>query len=167
MFYIEKRQLIYDITIIDDVNYKRIISKLISLLENIYTRKYLKKVFKKFFINALKIEKSKDNNLQMLISREEIEELKKILSKKAIELSAREKLMVVKIKSINQDISYSMICKNTSVFSEIVNSLFNIYPKYRDVGCFFICNGKKINEYQTLEKNGIKSGDKIILNIYD
>ena len=131
-------------------------------------KKSLKEEFKKFYINALlKIEKSYDNNLQMLISREEIKELKKILSKKAIELSATEKLMVVKIKSINQDISYSMICKNTSIFSEIVNSLYNIYPKYRDIGCFFICNGKKINEYQTIEKNGIKSGDNIILNIYD
>ena len=165
---IEQRQLINDITIMGDINYKSLSINFISFLKK-YVKKTLKEVLKQFYINfRIKIETSNEkNNLQMLISREEIKELKNILSKKAIELSAREKLMVVEIKSINQDISYSMICKNTSIFSEMINSLYNIYPKYRDVECFFICNGKKINEYQTLEKNGIKSGDNIILNIYD
>ena len=137
---INKREIINIANIIDNINYEKILLNMISIIKK-YDKNSLREAYKKLYINALRVKfeaESENNYLQILISREEIKELKKALSKNAIELSLKEKLMVVIFQSINQDISYPMICKNTTIFSEIVNSLYNIYPKYRDIGCFFI-----------------------------
>ena len=58
----------------------------------------------------------------------------------------------------------SIICKNTDIFNKLVNILYNKYPMYRNSNNYFICNGKKMNEYQTLENNGIEDNAVIMLN---
>ena len=66
--------------------------------------------------------------------------------------------------STNQKINYSIICKNTDIFNILVSKLYEKYPEYKRPDNFFICNGKKVDEYQSLEKNGIEDSGVIILN---
>lgn len=110
---------------------------------------------------------NKDDIINLLISKDkEIKELKEIISRYPFKLSKGEKLISIIFNSSDQKIQYSIICKNTDIFNQIINLLFNQFPNYREGGNYFVCNGKIVNEYQTLEKNGIKNGDIIILNQY-
>ena len=108
--------------------------------------------------NAIKIIASKDK---------EIKELKQSLSRFPFQLSKNEQLMSVIFQSSNQEIHCSIICKNTDNFTTVVNLLFDKFPKYRKLACFFLFNGKKINEYNTLKELNIKDGDVIMLNQYE
>ena len=69
--------------------------------------------------------------------------------------------------STSQDIHCSIICKNTDEFHRIEGELYKKYPEYSENENFFLLNGKKINRYKTLEENGIKNNDKIMLNVID
>ena len=66
--------------------------------------------------------------------------------------------------SSNQKLHHSVICKNTDEFYKIESQLYKKYPEYTENENFFILNGKKINRYKTLEQNGVKNNDIIILN---
>ena len=66
--------------------------------------------------------------------------------------------------SADQNIKdFTIFCEKKDVFNTIVNELYKKYSKYKEIDCYFICNGKKIKDYQTIEENGIKDGDHIIL----
>ena len=112
--------------------------------------------------------KDKDHVLKMIFKKEEeIKELKKSLSRCPFQLSNGEKIISVIFTSVDQVIHYSIICKNTDIFSKLVNLLYDKYPRYRKDGGYFLCNSKKINEYLNLEENGIKNGDVIIFYNYN
>ena len=66
--------------------------------------------------------------------------------------------------SSTQKLHFSAICKNTDKFHKIEGLLYENFPQYLENDNFFILNGKKINRYKTLEENGIKNNDVIILN---
>ena len=72
------------------------------------------------------------------------------------------------ISSGDQNIlNFAITCEKKDVFNTIVNKLYMQYPKYQEIDCYFMCNGKRIKEYQTIEKNCIKDGDHIIIYEYD
>ena len=105
-------------------------------------------------------------NLMEKIIRKD-EQIRELESKFPIVFSKDEKLISVTFISTNQEIKQSIICKNTDIFNKLVNILYNKFPSYRKLDNFFICNGKRVNEYETLENNGIKDNAEIILsNIY-
>ena len=79
--------------------------------------------------------------------------------------SEGEKLISIKFISFDQDIDYSLIIKNTEIFSKIEVMLYNKYPKYIETDNYFLVNGNKINRNKTFEKNNIKNNDIITLNI--
>ena len=58
-------------------------------------------------------------------------------------------------------------CKNTDTFVKIEEKIYNEYPKYKDYNTYLTVNGNVIKRFKTLEENGIKSGNIIIVNIYD
>ena len=62
---------------------------------------------------------------------------------------------------------YSVICKTTDEFTKIENQLYENYPEYNEINNNFILKGKIINKNLTLEQNGIKNNDIIILKIND
>ena len=66
--------------------------------------------------------------------------------------------------SSNQQLHYSVIRKNTDEFHKIEGELYKKYPEYSENENYFIFKGKKVNRYKTLEQNGIKNNDVIILN---
>ena len=112
--------------------------------------------------------KDKDFVLKMIYKKEEeIKELKESLSRCPFQLSKGEQLISVIFNSVDQMIHYSIICKNTDLFSKLVDSLYDKYPNYRKIGGYFICNSRRINEYINLKENGITNGDVIIFYSYN
>ena len=92
------------------------------------------------------------------------EQIRELESKFPIIFSKDEKLISVTFISTNQEIKQSIICKNTDIFNKLVNILYNKFPSYRKPDNFFMCNGKRVNEYETLENNDIKDNAEIILS---
>ena len=79
--------------------------------------------------------------------------------------SEGEKLISINFASFEQDIDYSIIIKNTEIFSKIEIMLYNKYPKYTETENYFLVGGNRINRHKTLEKNNIKNNDIITLYI--
>jgi len=81
--------------------------------------------------------------------------------------SSNEKLISIKFISINQDIDFTVIAKNTDDFTKIEKILYEKYPKYNDSENFFLVNGSKIDRNMTLEENKIRNNDILTLGIND
>ena len=79
--------------------------------------------------------------------------------------SSNEKLISIKFISVNQDIDFSVICKNTEAFSKIENMLYEEYPEYKDYENYFLVNGNRINRHRTLEENKVRNNDILTLEI--
>ena len=96
--------------------------------------------------------------------KEKEKEIKNLKSKIPFELNESEILMTVIFFSTDQKIHYSMLCKNTDLFSRLESELYKVeeYKEYKQKENIFIANGKSIDRFETLEKNGIKNGDVII-----
>ena len=91
----------------------------------------------------------------------EIKELKKTFP---FEINQGDKIMTVTFTTTDQKFFYSIICKNTEIFANLVFQLFKEYPDYKDKSVYFMCNGIVIKEYKTLDENKIKNRDIILLN---
>jgi len=102
------------------------------------------------------------NLMNKLLSKEkEIQELK---SRYPFELLKDEKLLSLIFVSNNQEIHYSIICKDSDKFTVVENLLYDEYSEYRESENYFLFNGEKINEYKTLKENNLKNGSIILLN---
>ena len=60
-----------------------------------------------------------------------------------------------------------MACKNTNILARLEEKLYNDYPKYKDYHTYLTVNGIVVKRFKTLEENGIKNGNSIIVNKYD
>ncbi len=78
-----------------------------------------------------------------------------------------EKLLTVIFRTADCKINYSVICKNTQLFSKVEELLYEKYPEYKENENYFLANGIKINRFKTLEENKIKFSENIILNQID
>lgn len=92
-------------------------------------------------------------------------ELKELKSKLPFELNKDEKIMNVIIRSNDQRVLFPIICKNTDLFIRLESELYKVeeYKNYKEEDNYFLINGNKINKYNTLEENGIKNNDIILL----
>ena len=90
----------------------------------------------------------------------EIEELKKLFP---IKLQKGERLMNVKFISQDQYINYSIICKNTDIFTKIECLLYNEYSEYKNSKNYFLYGGGLIDKNKNLEENHIKNDSVITL----
>ena len=104
------------------------------------------------FINKLEEEKQKKEN--------EIKELKEILP---FEYTKGEKILIITFLSVNEDIHYSMICKNTDDFYRLEIMFYNKYPEYKKGNNIFSIHGKEIDRYNNLESNNISDNDIIVV----
>ena len=73
--------------------------------------------------------------------------------------------MSIIISSRDEKIRYSLICKNNNTINDIEKELYKAFPKYSKTKNIFLYNGKIINKFETLQKNLIKNGDILILDI--
>ena len=133
-------------------------------------RKIKEKQEKELEINI----KNDNNSMIKLVEymqklEEKEKELRILKSKIPFELEEDEKIMTVIFISIDQKIHYSMICKNTDLFSRLESELYKVeeYKEFKKSENYFIVQGKKINRFETLEENGIKNSDIITLNQID
>ena len=97
----------------------------------------------------------------------EIKELKEKLRRYPINLEKGEKLMLIHFMSTDQKIqNYAILCKNTDPLNSLENQLYKQYESYADSINFFTVGGKRVSSNKTLEENGIKDNDVIVLNVY-
>ena len=75
-----------------------------------------------------------------------------------------EKIMCVIFQNQEQSIHYPVICTNKMIFNNVTNKLFEEYPQYKESFNFFLVNGNQIFPSKTIEENGIKYGDVIMLS---
>ena len=143
------------------------------LIENYNNLKIVSKEKEKIFnekINRLKIYSNVEKILELIDELKSKEkESNELKLKIPFELSSKEKLMSVIFYSTNQQIHCSFICKNTLKFSALESLLYDIeeYKKYKNLENIFIVKGKKINRFETLEENGIKDKDIILIDLQD
>ena len=119
----------------------------------------------------------KDNKIDFLIKK--VNKLEKDLnaySNKVIELLEKLKsnnqnegipnnLISIIFQSLDKKVHCSIICKETDLFINVEASLYKKYPEYKESEQYFIVNGKKINKFKTLNENGIKDNDIILLYV--
>ena len=120
----------------------------------------------KKFNDSLNIKRSKINsNKDFIIKKQEdeINKLKKKFSKYPYELSKGEKLISVIFTSSDQNMYYSVICKNTEKFIKLEQKLYTDYPEYSKSDNFFMINGNRVNKDKSLDENKIRNSDIIIL----
>ena len=78
-----------------------------------------------------------------------------------IEIKSEEKMMSVIFISIDEGIHYSIICKNTDIFSNIEKKFYDKYPQYKNIQNEFIINGNKVDRFKNIDDNKIKNSDII------
>ena len=79
--------------------------------------------------------------------------------------SEGEKLISIKFVSVNQDINFEIIAKNTEIFSKIEHILYEKYPKYIELENYFLVHGSKLNRHKSLKENKINNNDVITLEV--
>ena len=60
-----------------------------------------------------------------------------------------------------------MACKNTDIISRLEEKLYDEYPEFKEFNTYLMVNGNLVKRFKTLDENGIKNGNSIIVNIYD
>ena len=116
-------------------------------------------------INDLKNNKSnKDNELKELMEKlKKMEnEIKMLKEKIPFEYGKEDKIFTVTFLSQNEDIHYSMICKNTDNFQRLEKTFYDKFPEYQNCNNIFLINERKIDKNKNVETNGIIDNDIII-----
>ena len=127
--------------------------------------------------NKLKLLENNNNNIKR------INDLEKLINEKDKELknlklkfgkndlvtiiNPGEEVIAVNFISSENDINCPMACKNTTLVSRLEEKLYNDYPRYKDFPTYLTVNGTIVSRFKTLEENGIKDGNSILVNRYD
>ena len=78
-----------------------------------------------------------------------------------LQIKSEEKMMSIIFISIDQNIIYSIICKNTDIFANIEKIFYDKYPEYKNTQSEFFINGNKIDRFKNINDNKIKNSDII------
>ena len=152
---------------------KEEINKLKTELEE---EKSKNKILNELIEKLKKINQSQNNNVnenqqkdkiielmeELREKEKEIKELKEIKSRFPFELLPNENLMSLNFISYDEDIFYSIICKNTDKFNKIENKLYEKYPECIGFKNNFLVNGNEIDNSKTIQENNIINNDVII-----
>ena len=114
----------------------------------------------------LKINQNDDKDLykKYIILNEKCEELNKQLNRYPIKLKENEKLISVIFTSVDQNIHYSIVCKNTNTINNLEAELYSKFPEYSETENYFLCKGARISKFKPFDHYHIDNGDIIILN---
>ena len=66
-----------------------------------------------------------------------------------------------------QKINYPIVCNSNTIISRLEEEVYNEYPAFKDNNTYLTFNGKTLKRFKSIEENGIKKGDKILVNIYE
>jgi len=75
--------------------------------------------------------------------------------------------MSIIIKSEDNKIIVPIICKSSFKFIKIEEKFYDMFSEYAEKENNFTFNGTKLNKNKTLEENGIKDKDIIIVKNID
>ena len=114
----------------------------------------------------LQINQNDDKDLykKYIILNEKCEILNKQLNRYPIKLKENEKLISVIFTSVDQNIHYSIVCKNTNTINNLEAELYSKFPEYSETENYFLCKGARISKFKTFDHYHIDNGDIIILN---
>ena len=76
-----------------------------------------------------------------------------------------EKIIAIQFISQDQNINRSMACKDTNIFVDIEEKLYEDYPILKKTDNYFILKETKIKRFFSLKENNINDGDIIMINI--
>jgi len=169
-----------DINKNNDNKYNELLNQLNE--EKIKNKKLLEELSKekaniKELNDKIKIyENSNNNNLKIIKELEkqlnsknsEINNLKEYIYKNKIpSIKPGEEIIAICFTSIHEDIHRPILCKKTDTFAKIEEKIYDEYPIYKNFKTYLTVNGYEINRSKTLEENGIKDCNTIIINIYN
>ena len=113
----------------------------------------------------------KINELEELIKEKdkELKDLKSKIEKNDLvpTLNPGEEVIAVNFTSCEMDINCPMPCKKNTLLSRLEEKLYNDYPRYKDFPTYLTVNGTIVSRFKTLEENGIKNKNSILVNKYD
>ena len=78
-----------------------------------------------------------------------------------------EKIIAIKFECPENNIDFPMACKNTDIISRLEEKLYDEYPEFKEFNTYLMVNGNLVKRFKTLDENGIKNGNSIIVNKYD
>ena len=73
-------------------------------------------------------------------------------------------LLCITFISKDEDIHYSMICKNTDNFKMLESKLYEKYPNIFKYDNIFLLKGNEINRTKSIEENKICNNDIIVID---
>ena len=72
-------------------------------------------------------------------------------------------IKTVQFMSMDIIVNFAIACIGTETFSEVEEKLYKKYPEYRETDNRFMSKGIMIKRFKTINENGIKNGDIILL----
>ena len=126
-----------------------------------------------FQLNQNNISSNNQNNSidylikKLKVTDNKISELEEKINRYPFILDKNETMISIIFSSVDKKINYSLICKNTDTIHRSEEKLYKEYPNLSETENYYLYKGKKINKFQSFEKNKIKNGDTIILNQND
>ena len=130
-----------------------------------------------FIINEHKLKSEKFNiekeSLQKnLIEKEkEIFKLKDKIKEKKGKSAAnktfytREQMLALNFESTDSKLRYAIPCLKKDLFVDVEKKLYDKFPQYKEKNYNFLCQGKTILRFKTVEENQLVSGIPIIIPI--
>jgi len=117
---------------------------------------------------------TKINDIKNIFLNVDTIEFKKNLEEKEKELSVPneifpfeyskgDKIYTVTFITLNEDIHYSLICKNTDKFHRLEDAFYDKYPEFNNSNTIFLNHDKIIDKSKNLESNNIIDNDFIIV----
>ena len=112
-------------------------------------------------------ETNKDFLLTSIFEKErEIKELKAKLEK-SIQIGVDEELISIIFIEQEENVHYSVICKNTDKLSAPEDKLFKKFPNLKDYDYDYYFNKKRVKKGRNLKENNITNGDILTLKKRD
>ena len=70
--------------------------------------------------------------------------------------------------SVDQKIFVCIPCSSEySIFADVEKKIYKIYPEYKDLETYFLCNGVVIRRFQTIKENKIKDNNSVLICIHE
>ena len=92
------------------------------------------------------------------------EELNKIKSNNMVD---KGQIFSINFMSVSHDKIFPISCSSSDTIVKFEELFYNEYPEYKDHNTYLTVNGKSVKRFKTIEENGIKQGNAIIVDVYD
>ena len=79
----------------------------------------------------------------------------------------KEKILNIKFMSVKHDKIFPIYCSKSDTIVKLEEIFYIKYLEYKEYNTYLTVNGNSIKRFKTIEENGIKEGNDIIVNIYE